>query len=413
MRPITIPTAIASFLLVVIVAGCDVIRVDAPSDTEKVIVDLYSATTVSQAESAVRRFLVAAEIGSRWSESPLKHYELTNKEIRQLAEAQLAFNRGEESRALAADDVYQAASRANEIRSEGQRWIRTPLRPIYASSSEISSVVRTFAVAEGESLDSPDRTLVAGIVTRDGGLSGTRTSFDPEASLSPVQQFAYSIWLSHYGPRIVPFESAEEVPAAGKMLTSGYYMTGGGSCDCFAPKSSGGQLRWMLVQYQGTQAATVEVRRNNPGSGVFFGPSVVQPGELFVVINAAGIGNGVHNRTIGNNILFYVNGALETGPGSSDGRIHTSCSPGTIQPGETVGLGSGSYGSRVLAGAPFKVLAVESRDRIGLTCATDCQTAADARLEACLAVPGAVASTCHATFDADIDACHDQGLIAP
>jgi hypothetical protein len=326
MRSIALPTALAILLIAITITGCDVIRVDAPTDTEKVITELYEATSVSEAESAVRRFLVSAEIGGRWTDSPLKHYELTNKEIRQLAEAQLAFNRGQQDRVTSAENVYQAASRANDIRSEGQRWMRTPLRPIHASSSEISTILRTLTMTDGEGLDAAEHTLLAAIVARDGGLAANKASFSQESQLSPVQQFAYSVWLSHYGPRIVPFESTDEIPAAGKALSSGFYMTGGGACDCFSNPSDGGQLRWMVVQYQGAQAGTVEVRRNNPGTGVFFGPSVVQPDELFVVINSAGVGTGIHNKTIGNNVLFYLNNQLVTGPGSKDGKIHTSCS---------------------------------------------------------------------------------------
>jgi hypothetical protein len=410
MRSIAFPSTLLAVLLAMTITGCDVIRVDSPSATEKVIKDLYSATTVSQSEAAVRRFLVATEIGSRWTESPLRHYELTNKEIRQLAEAQLAFNRGEQASSLSADAVYSAASRANEIRGEGQRWMRTPLRPIYASSSEISSVVRTFAITDGQGLDASEHTLVSAIVAGDAGTA-VAGDFGRESQLSPVQQFAYSVWLAHYGPRIIPFETAEDVPAAGKVLSSNFYMSGGGACDCFSSPANGGQLRWMLVRYEGANGGKVEVRRSNPGTATFFGPENLNNGDLFIVANTAGVGSGQNRNTIGNNVNFYLNDSVVLNQGSSSGEVHTSCSPLTIRPGETVGLGLGNAPNRIQAGAPFKVLAVESRDRQGLYCAMDCQSAADARLEACLAVPGADTAQCRINYNADINACHDQGLI--
>lgn len=398
-------------LIALLMVGCDVIRVDAPSSTEKAITDLYAAKTATQSEAAIRRFLVAAEIGSRWTESPLRHYELTNTEIRQLAEAQLAFNRGEEGREESAEIVYQAASRADEIRSEGQRWMRTPLRPIRASASEISLVLQALSRSDFEGFESSERTLAEAIVSRNGTLAQGQNDFSRETSLSPVQQFAYSVWLAHYGPTIFPFESDDEIPSAAKVLSSNHYMTGGKACDCLT-SGQGGQLQWMVVRYQGDEPADVKVIRNNPFSGTFF-EGTVNPGELFVVINSTGEGKGAVGPTIGNNVIFYLNGQVVTGPGSRDGKVHTSCSPGTVWPGETVGLGTGSPPNRIEPGAPFVVIAVESSKRQGQTCATDCLTGANARLEACLAVPGSKEAQCKAIYDADIDACHDQGLIDP
>jgi hypothetical protein len=409
MRSIAFPSTLLAVLLAMTIAGCDVIRVDSPSATEKVIKDLYSATTVSQSEAAVRRFLVASEIGSRWTESPLRHYELTNKEIRQLAEAQLAFNRGEQASVRSADAVYHAASRANEIRGAEQRWMRTPLRPIYASSSEMSRVVTAFAMTEGAGFEGPERALVAAVVTRDGALKEAgKDSFDQASQLSPVQQFAYSIWLAHYGPQIVPFESPDEVPAAGKVLSSNFYLSGGKGCDCVLGKD-GGHLRWMLVQYLGDDGGKVSVQRSAPsGGGVFFGPAHLNKNDVFLVINSQGVGPGYNKNTIGTNVNFFLNDQLVTNQGTSSGEIHTSCSPGTIQPGETVGLGTGSPGSRVQSGAPFRVLAVEGNKQVGLTCSVDCKTIADGRLDACLAANG---EDCPAQYTALINACHEQGLI--
>lgn len=386
---ILIPLLTLCMGLILWVGGCDFSRVDEGVDItlEEHLQTLATATTSEAAESALRGILNKTEVGVRWrttlTPGDYDAYTLNDAQFKALARAQAGFVNGDHSQGRSFRQVYDAVLtsdvEARELAQDQELGLSVNIRaPIQVQPEEVALIFQAAAKAALREPEAPANALLLTIAAEGTTLPASIPLLSQDHVLSPVQQFLLQIWFHRHGPFMAPFLDA---------TTS--KTSGGGNNPCCGAAPS--KFTSLTLQYLGSSSATVNADIVVPSSrsvNNVFGPSVLQPNDLFTV-NGLPRGNPGFDGTIGNEVALFVNAVQNT-------QIHTSCSVAVL-PGDTYGA--------------FKVIAVTTRS--GGFCGNlqTCIGACQAQLNTCLsnALTPAQEQTCRDQYRDCDQSCHDQG----
>lgn len=193
------------------IGGCDFSAVDdgAGATATAHIEALATVTNQADAETAIRRFF--NKIGAVDQErpglqkSPYFGFALTNDRVRQLAAAQVRFNKGDESAGLAVSEVYTVLDQPTLIESV------FPMRT-ESNSVELVDVLTALRISAKHAMEAPeapDNAILLAIVADRDGVPGEVPLFGITKVLSPVQGTLFGMWLHKKGSTIPAFSSED------------------------------------------------------------------------------------------------------------------------------------------------------------------------------------------------------------